>query len=39
MYEGRRWGAEAMIALPVYDELEERPELDWEVGGGLRFLF
>lgn len=39
MYEGRRWGAEAMIALPVYDELDERPELDWEVGGGLRFLF
>lgn len=39
MYEGRRFGAEAMIQLPVYDDLDDRGELDFAVGFGIRYLF
>lgn len=39
MYEGRRWAIEAMVQLPVVDELDERAELDVAVGFGLRFTF
>lgn len=39
MYEGRTWGAEAMLLLPVLDELDDRAELDIGLGFGLRFSF
>lgn len=39
MYEGRVWGFEAMAQLPLWNDLEERPELDWAVGVGLRYFF
>lgn len=39
MYEGRRWAFEAMLQLPLYDELDHRPELDIAGGFGLRFSF
>lgn len=39
MFEGRRWGWEVMGQLPVFDDLDDRGELDWAVGAGLRFLF
>ncbi len=39
MYEGWRWAFEAMIQLPVYDHLDDRPELDFGFGIGLRLSF
>lgn len=39
MYEGRTWALEAMLILPVIEELDERPELQWGAGMGLRFTF
>lgn len=39
MYEGRRFGWEVMAQLPFYEELDERAELDWGVGVGVRLLF
>ncbi|MFO0857599.1 MAG: hypothetical protein U0640_09625 [Phycisphaerales bacterium] len=39
MYEGRTWAFEAMLELPVIEELDERPELQWGVGFGFRFTF
>lgn len=39
MYEGRRWGLELMAQLPLYDDLKNRPELDWGIGFGIRLLF
>ncbi|MFN0132172.1 MAG: hypothetical protein ACKVW3_06530 [Phycisphaerales bacterium] len=39
MYEGRTWGFEAMVLLPLYEALDDRAELDWGVGFGFRFAF
>jgi hypothetical protein len=39
MYEGRVVSFEAMLQLPVANWLDQRPELDWSVGMGLRILF
>jgi hypothetical protein len=39
MYEGRRWSAEFVVQLPLADDLDHRPELDWAIGGGLRISF
>ncbi|MDX2114728.1 MAG: hypothetical protein SFZ24_03785 [Planctomycetota bacterium] len=39
MYEGRRFGFEIMAQLPLWHDLDERPELDFRVGIGFRFLF
>lgn len=39
MYEGRTWAFEAMLELPVIEELDERPEFQWGVGFGFRFTF
>jgi hypothetical protein len=39
MYEARRWVFEATVQLPVYEELDHRPQLDVLVGLGLRILF
>ncbi len=39
MYEGRRWGAEVMAQFPVLHSLDHRPELDFAVGVGVRWLF
>lgn len=39
MFEGRRWGFEAMIQLPLWDDLDERAELDVGVGVGVRVVF
>jgi hypothetical protein len=39
MYEGRSYALEFMGQLPVYDDLDERPELDWAIGVGVRFAF
>lgn len=39
MYEGRTWALEAMLILPVIQELDERPELQWGAGFGFRFTF
>lgn len=39
MYEGRRWGAEVMAQFPLMHSLDHRPELDFAVGVGVRFLF
>jgi hypothetical protein len=39
MFEGRHFGWEIMGQLPVFDDLDERGELDWALGAGLRFLF
>lgn len=39
MYEGRRWAFEVMGQLPLFDELDHRPELDFAVGMGVRISF
>ena len=39
MYEGRRFGFEIMAQLPLANDLDHRPELDWGIGVGFRFLF
>jgi hypothetical protein len=39
MYEGRRWAAELSVQIPVHQDLDHRPELEYRVIAGLRFLF
>lgn len=39
MYEGRRWACEFMAQLPVFDDLDHRPELDFALGFGFRLSF
>ncbi|HZW07042.1 MAG TPA: hypothetical protein VFF65_07950 [Phycisphaerales bacterium] len=39
MYEGRRFGFEIMAQLPLANDLDHRPELDWGIGVGFRLLF
>lgn len=39
MYEGYRWAFETMAQVPVYQDVNERPELRWGVGVGFRFSF
>lgn len=39
MYEGQRFAFEIMAQLPLWDDLNERPELDFAVGIGFRFSF
>ncbi len=39
MYEGYRWAFEAMGQFPIYQDVEDRPELRFGVGMGLRFSF
>lgn len=39
LYEARRWAAELVVQIPVYQELEYRPETRIAIVAGLRFLF
>lgn len=39
LYEGRRIALEAGVQLPVYQDLHHRPETEWAVTLGIRFLF
>lgn len=39
MYEGQLFAFEIMAQLPLWHHLDERPELDFAVGIGLRFTF
>lgn len=39
MYEGREFAFELMTQFPLWNNLEERAELDWGAGFGFRFLF
>lgn len=39
MYEGYRWAFEVMAILPLYQDVEDRAELDLGVGFGFRFSF
>lgn len=39
MYEGREFGFEVMAQFPLWNQLDERAELDFAIGMGLRFLF
>lgn len=39
MYEGRTFGFEVMLQLPLWNEVDERAELDLAIGCGVRFLF
>jgi hypothetical protein len=39
MYEGRQWAFEATVHLPVWQELDQRADLEWGVNLGLRYLF
>ncbi|MDP1662935.1 MAG: hypothetical protein Q8L55_13550 [Phycisphaerales bacterium] len=39
MFEGRSLALEVQVQLPLVADLEERPELKWAVGVGLRWLF
>ena len=39
MYEGWRWAIEVMGQLPIYQDVDERPEFEWGIGVGVRFSF
>lgn len=39
MFEGRTFGFEIMGQLPVYQDLDERPDLEFGIGVGIRVLF
>ncbi|MGD9688937.1 MAG: hypothetical protein AB7K52_01720 [Phycisphaerales bacterium] len=39
MFEGRVFGFEIMGQLPVYQDLDDRPDLEFAVGVGFRLLF
>jgi hypothetical protein len=39
MYEGRRFGFELMAQFPLYQDVDERAEMDFTVGFGFRWLF
>ncbi|MDX2130797.1 MAG: hypothetical protein SFY69_01940 [Planctomycetota bacterium] len=39
MYEGRDFAFELMAQFPLWNELDERAELDFAVGVGVRFIF
>lgn len=39
MYEGRTFGLEFMSQFPLWHDVRRRPELDFGVGVGVRFLF
>lgn len=39
MYEGRDWALEASLSLPVVQDLDHRPEAEFTITLGLRFLF
>ncbi|MFN0010309.1 MAG: hypothetical protein ACKVS8_01565 [Phycisphaerales bacterium] len=39
MYEGREFAFELMAQMPLWADVNERPELDFGVGFGFRFLF
>lgn len=39
MYEGRQFGFEVMAQFPLWNELDERAELDVALGVGVRLLF
>jgi hypothetical protein len=39
MYEARNWVVEASVQVPIYEDLNHRPETDFTVGLGFRILF
>ena len=39
MYEGRGWVVEMSVQLPLYQELDRRPEADFSIVFGVRILF
>lgn len=39
MFEGRSVALEVQVQLPLIADLDERPELKWAIGAGLRWLF
>ena len=39
LYEARRWAAEASVLLPLFDDLEQRPDLEVGLVVGVRLLF
>lgn len=39
MYEARRWTAELSVQLPALRELDHRPEVDYALVVGIRYLF
>lgn len=39
MFEAREWAIELMLRLPAWQDVEERAELDWGLGVGVRLSF
>ncbi len=39
LYEGRDWAFEATVHLPIAQDLDDRPEAEWGLSLGLRYLF
>lgn len=37
MYEARTWTAEISVQLPLWNDIEERAELDYAIVTGIRF--
>lgn len=39
LYEAKVWAAELTLQLPIAEDVDDRPELDWGIGFGLRLTF
>ncbi len=39
LYEATNWAAEVSVQLPIYQEVDDRPEAQWAVVLGIRLLF
>jgi hypothetical protein len=39
MWEDRKWTAELMMQLPLWEDVDERPTLEFGIGVGLRISF
>ncbi|MEM7575915.1 MAG: hypothetical protein AAF328_00450 [Planctomycetota bacterium] len=39
LYEGKDWAFEASVHLPIAQDLDDRPESEWGLSLGLRYLF
>ena len=39
MYEGRTWAFELSLQMPVWEEVDHRPEFDFMVMSGVHFSY
>lgn len=39
LYEARTWAGEIGARIPIFEDVDQRPEMDWGMTVGVRFLF